>query len=108
MTLVDKNAETWMSSSPNLSSHRSSVPSELYSSPPTVTGSQLTAHASPLVSVELTWMNSPQFTSVLEAVYSTTPASVQSNLCTGTWGDSLTAQAWFAAVPESAQSALRS
>jgi hypothetical protein len=45
---------------------------------------------------------------VLEAVYSAAPASVQSYLRTGAWGDSLTAQAWFTAVPGSAQSALSS
>jgi len=86
----------------------SSVLSEFYSSPPTVTGSQLTALASALVSVESTWTDSPKYTSVLEAIYSAAPASVQSYLRTGTWYDSLTAQPWFTGVPGSAQSALSS
>jgi len=84
------------------------VLSEFYSSPPSVTGSQLTLLASALASVESTWTNSPQFTSALDAVYSAAPASVQSYLRTGQWGDSLTAQPWFTAVPAAAQQALSS
>jgi len=72
---------------------------------PTVTGASLTSLASGLVSVESTWSNSPQFTSVWDAVYSAAPTSEYAAISSGNW-HSFTTQPWFTGVPDSAVNAL--
>jgi hypothetical protein len=85
----------------------SSVLSDFYTNPPTVTGSALTALATALESVQSTWTNSPQFTSAIQAVYSAAPKDAQSAIATLKYTQ-ITAQPWWTAVPDSAKAVFSS
>lgn len=88
----------------------SSVIAAFYpTSTPDIPASKSTALASALFSVQSSWVDSPVYTSVQNAIYSAAPSSVQASISSsGYIYESITTNAWFTKVPQALQSAVTS
>ncbi|TVY83676.1 hypothetical protein LSUE1_G003103 [Lachnellula suecica] len=86
-----------------------SVISDFYpSSTPNVAAAVSTSLASALHSVDMTWTDSPAFTSAASAIYSAAPDSIKSSIEKSGYGyKEITAQDWYTkSVPQAQQTAI--